>query len=153
VVYALASEGCAVTIHNRTRPRAQRLVEDLGQMDLPGAITWLPADTTLAGLDLDAFDLLVNATSVGMWPDQGTSPWPEELALPARWTVFDLVYNPAETRLLAQARASGATAVGGLSMLVHQGALAFELWTGQRAPLHVMHAAARATLGSKMEGG
>jgi shikimate dehydrogenase len=151
VVYALASEACAVTIHNRTRSRAERLVEDLRRMDLPGAVARLDGETNLSGLDLGAFDLLVNATSVGMWPDQDTSPWPDKLAMPAHWAVFDLVYNPAETRLLAQARASGATAIGGLSMLVHQGALAFELWTGQTAPLDVMHAAASAALGFRME--
>jgi shikimate dehydrogenase len=120
-------------------------------MDLPGAATWLDGEADLTGSDLGAFDLLVNATSVGMWPDQDASPWPEELAMPAHWTVFDLVYNPADTRLLAQARASGATTIGGLSMLVHQGALAFELWTGHKAPLDVMHAAAQAALGFKME--
>lgn len=66
--------------------------------------------------------------------------------MPSHWTVFDLVYNPAQTRLLAQARAAGATAIGGLEMLVQQGALAFELWTGQFPPLDVMRAAARESL-------
>ena len=152
VVYALASEAGHVTLYNRTRFRAERLVEDVGRMNLPGAVTWLAGETGLAGSDMGAFDLLVNATSVGMWPDRDASPWPDKLAMPAHWTVFDLVYNPAETRLLAQARASGATAIGRLSMLVHQGALAFELWTGRTAPLDTMHAAARAALRARTEG-
>jgi shikimate dehydrogenase len=58
-----------------------------------------------------------------------------------------LVYNPEETRLIVQARAAGAKAVGGLAMLVHQGARAFELWTGQEAPVDVMRAAAEQALG------
>jgi shikimate dehydrogenase len=60
---------------------------------------------------------------------------------PAHLTVFDLVYNPLETRLLFQARESGACAIGGLGMLVGQGALAFEMWTGQPAPVEVMMSA------------
>jgi shikimate dehydrogenase len=101
----------------------------------------------LAGLEPDRLDLLVNATPVGQWPDPAPSPWPEALPLPSHWTVFDLVYNPAETRLLARARAAGATPVGGLEMLVQQGALGFHLWTGREAPLEVMRAAARQALG------
>jgi shikimate dehydrogenase len=61
--------------------------------------------------------------------------------------VVDLVYNPAETQLLTQARVAGVTAIGGLGMLVHQGALAFELWTGRPPPIEVMRAAAARALG------
>ncbi len=67
--------------------------------------------------------------------------------MPAHWTVYDLVYNPAETRLLAQAAAAGAAAIGGLGMLVHQGALAFELWTGQAPATDIMRVAAERALG------
>jgi shikimate dehydrogenase len=143
VAYALALESGAVTIHNRTPARAERLAEDLGRLALPGRISWLESEMDLADLDLDAFDLLVNATSLGMWPHAEASPWPEGLAMSAHWTVFDLVYNPADTRLLTQARASGAKPVGGLEMLVYQGALSFSLWTGREAPLAAMRAAAR----------
>jgi shikimate dehydrogenase len=146
VVYALASRGCGVTIHNRSSARARRLADDMQYLGLPGSITWVNSQAGLAALDLGAFALLVNATSVGMWPRTDASPWPEGLVLPSHWTVFDLVYNPAETRLLAQARLSGATPIGGLSMLVHQGALAFALWTGRDAPLEVMRAAACQTV-------
>ncbi|MGC9333775.1 MAG: shikimate dehydrogenase [Anaerolineae bacterium] len=143
VVCALASEGCAVTIHNRSIARARQLVEEMQHLGLEGPITWVQGEVGLARLDLGAFELLVNATSAGMWPRTDASPWPGGLVLPSHWTVFDLVYNPAETRLLARARSAGAKAVGGLEMLVHQGALAFALWTGQDAPVEVMRAAAR----------
>jgi len=81
-----------------------------------------------------------------MWPHSDLSPWQAALPLQSHWAVYDLVYNPEETRLLSQASAAGAKPVGGLSMLVHQGALAFELWTGHSPPVDVMRAAARAAL-------
>jgi len=139
VVYALGQAGCAVIIHNRTAERAVRLCADLGA----GVAAPLAVAPSLTGLDLDAMDLLVNATPLGQWPAADALPWPRSLPLPAHWTVFDLVYNPVETRLLARARAAGATPVDGLEMLVHQGARSFRLWTGREAPLEVMRAAAR----------
>jgi shikimate dehydrogenase len=146
VVYALAQAGCTVAVHNRTVRRAAQLAHHIQHVGVRAPVTEVPVRTTLADLDLARFDLLVNATSVGMWPHTDASPWPETLPLPAHWTVFDLVYNPAETHLLSQARAAGATTVGGLGMLIHQGALAFELWTGQRPPLEVMRIAAQNAL-------
>jgi len=141
VVYALTQVGCEVTIYNRTASRARALAADMA-----GLGRSVSAVATLDELDLGTFGLLVNATSVGMWPDVDASPWPAALPLPGQWTVFDLVYNPAETRLLAQARAAGATTIGGLGMLVYQGALAFELWTGYRPPVALMRAAAERAL-------
>jgi shikimate dehydrogenase len=141
VAYGLTRSGCTVVVHNRTEQRAEHLADRLRKVDLTVHVT-----PDLARLDLGRFDLLVNATSVGMWPRTSASPWPETEPLPPHWTVYDLVYNPAETRLLAQARAARATAVGGLGMLIHQGALAFELWTGEQAPLDVMRNAAQQAL-------
>jgi shikimate dehydrogenase len=146
VVYALAQAGCVVIIHNRTVQRAARLAHHMGNVGVHTAVTWMPSTATLTGLDLTQFDLLVNTTSVGMWPQVDASPWPEMLPMPAHWTVFDLVYNPTETRLLAQARAAGATAVGGMGRLVYQGAMAFERWTGHPAPIETMRAAVQEAL-------
>ena len=143
VVHGLLSAGCQVTVHNRTAARAQALARDVGQ----GRPSVLVAGR-LADLALDTFDLLVNATLVGMAPRAEASPWPEDLSLPVHWIVFDLVYNPPETRLLARARAAGARVLCGLPMLVHQGALAFRLWTGEPPPLEVMDLAARRALAS-----
>jgi shikimate dehydrogenase len=159
VVYALTQAGCTCLAYNRTRERARRLVDELSSPATPGApgvagppgAAGSPTSATvvesLDGLEPDRLDLLVNATPVGQWPDPAPSPWPEALPLPSHWTVFDLVYNPAETRLLARARAAGATPVGGLELLVQQGALGFHLWTGREAPLEVMRAAAHQALG------
>jgi shikimate dehydrogenase len=144
VVYALAQAGCAVAIQNRTEKRATRLAGEMAELGFGSQVVWMHGGPTRA--DLEAFDLLINATSVGMWPQEDASPWPETLPLCSHWTVYDLVYSPQETRLLSLARAAGVTAVGGLGMLVHQGALAFELWTGHSAPIDVMRAAAREAL-------
>jgi shikimate dehydrogenase len=141
VASALAGAACAVTIYNRRPERAVELAKSLG-----GAVAAVPAGVDLAELELTRFDLLVNATPVGMWPAVGACPWPEELPLPARWTVYDLIYNPSQTQLLDRARAAGATTIGGLEMLVHQGALAFALWTSRHAPIAVMRAAATKAL-------
>lgn len=90
--------------------------------------------------------LIVNCTPVGMWPAVDASPWPDGSPLPADAALVDLIYNPSVTRLMARARADGLHATGGLGMLVRQGALSFEMWTGRQAPLDVMTAAARRAL-------
>ncbi len=146
VIYALAQAGCSVTLYNRTVRRATSLVQDMQGARFQPAGSWLIQAASLQDLDLDAYSLLVNTTPVGMWPNVEASPWPEALPMPSHWTVYDLVYNPEDTCLLSRARAAGAVPVRGLGMLVHQGALAFELWTGQAAPVEVMVAAAREAL-------
>lgn len=147
VVYALARSGAPVVLHNRTASRAEKLAHSMLEVDPQASVTWVADGASLADLPLDSFDLLVNTTSVGMWPQIDACPWPETLPMPGRWTVNDLVYNPAQTRLLARAQAAGAATIGGLGMLVHQGALAFEMWTGQAPPAEVMRGAAERALG------
>ena len=80
--------------------------------------------------------LLVNTTSVGLHP--GDPPLFDYDSLPVQALVSDLIYRPAETPLLRAARRRGCSAVNGLGMLVHQGALAFERWTGKPAPVQAM---------------
>jgi len=86
---------------------------------------------------LEKADIVVNATSVGMSPNIDETPIPAKLLKPGL-IVFDIVYNPIKTRLLREAEATGAKTIGGLDMLVWQGVLAFELWTGMKAPVKVM---------------
>jgi shikimate dehydrogenase len=140
VVYALASVGATVAVYNRTATRAESLVGDLAA-SLPGAALRTRPLAALGEIGAEA-ELLVNTTSVGMWPETGASPWPAALPLSPHLTVCDLVYNPPQTLLLAQAQAAGARAIGGLGMLVQQGAAAFEIWTGCRPPAEVMRQAA-----------
>ena len=91
-------------------------------------------------------DLIVNCTPLGMWPQVERNPWPSDVPFPARAVLYDLVYNPPVTSIMRQAQAAGARAVGGLGMLVRQGALAFAAWTGRTPSLDVMTRAARAAL-------
>ncbi|UCC60460.1 MAG: shikimate dehydrogenase [Dehalococcoidia bacterium] len=92
-------------------------------------------------------DLLVNCTPIGMKHSttEGRSPIEADL-IPKGALVYDLVYNPLETVLMKAARESGAHALHGLSMLVYQGAAAFELWTEREAPIDIMMDAARKSL-------
>jgi len=140
VAHALAEAGARqVRIYNRTLARARDLCREMAKFH--GDVRFesgSPDDLAAIG---DDTDLLVNTTSVGMWPDTEVSPWPRDLPIPGQLTVCDLVYNPPETLFLSQARVVGAETVGGLGMLVHQGAVAFELWTGRPAPLAIMRAA------------
>jgi shikimate dehydrogenase len=107
-------------------------------------VDWLPASlqtaTELAGL-------IVNSTTLGMLHSAGEHQSPlDGVRVPAGVLVADLVYNPQRTPLLLAAEAAGARALGGLPMLVYQGAEAFRLWTGVGAPVAVMMDAARRAL-------
>ncbi|MEA3345480.1 MAG: shikimate dehydrogenase [Chloroflexota bacterium] len=146
VAYALASSGAAVTILNRTLSRAESLVADLISFFPRADAEARPYSPASLRQEAQSADLLVNATPLGMWPQVDRSPWPDEVPMLPSLTVFDVVYNPPETKLMRQARSAGAQAIGGLGMLVRQGATAWELWTGQEAPVEVMAAAAKAAL-------
>lgn len=126
--------------------RAERLVEDLGGQ---GETVLRAVATTEEHLRaaVAGCQLLVNCTPIGMRhsKDEHDLPMPSEL-IPARALVFDIIYNPLETRFLAEAKRRGARTLGGLSMLVYQGAASFELWTGVQPPLDVMFEAAREAL-------
>jgi shikimate dehydrogenase len=90
--------------------------------------------------------LIVNCTPLGMTPNTLASPWLAGTPFPPSAFVYDLVYNPAVTQLTRDAQQAGLRAATGLGMLVEQGALAFELWTGQAAPRLTMRHAAEAAL-------
>jgi shikimate dehydrogenase len=147
-VYALhAMSAAAVSVFNRTAERAERLAADLRPhvAGLEVAVYALH-DADQLQTTLERADLLVNATSVGMWPAVDASPLPADVDLPPHIVTFDMVYNPQRTCLLQQAGRSGARTIGGLDMLVGQGAAAFQLWTGRTPPVELMHQAALAWL-------
>jgi len=98
--------------------------------------------------DPAGWDLLVNATPVGTSPDVGASPLPEGYLFHDGGLVYDLVYNPPQTKLLADAARAGCRTIGGLDMLVAQAQAQFEWWTGQRPADRVMRDAALARLQS-----
>ena len=95
---------------------------------------------------LNTADILVNATSVGMSPNISETPVPAGLLKPGL-VVFDIVYNPVKTRLRQDAEEAGVRTIGGLDMLVWQGALPFELWTGLQPPFGLMKEEALKALG------
>jgi shikimate dehydrogenase len=147
VVYALADVGAHVTILNRTEARAHALAEEFAHVHPEVEPRSGPLTANAVRREAKGVDLVVNATTLGMWPKVELSPWPEEVAYPGHAFCFDLVYNPRETQLMRQARAAGAGASDGLGMLVHQGAEAFGLWTGTEPPIDTMYAACTAVLG------
>jgi len=148
VVFGLLQANARDVLVLDTQPQqAQSLLTDLGGDGAP--LRTAPLSTETLVESARAAELLVNATPVGMSPRIDASIWPDAVSFPAYLTVFDLVYNPQETQLLRQARAAGAAAIDGLDMLVRQGAIAFELWTGQPAPFDVMRAACERALGQR----
>jgi shikimate dehydrogenase len=121
VVYALANDGWNVTVAARRSEQAQELAEQFTNVKT----------AEFNFLALDNFQLLVNTTPLGMTPNIDQSPLPEEISLSPDAMIYDLVYNPRETKLVRDARAQGLSATTGLGMLVEQAALAFEIWTGK----------------------
>ena len=147
VAFALLSAGVAcLVISNRTLNRTEALAESLrsdgaagGDQGKVRVASW--------GVAPGDVDLIVNTTSIGMRhsADEGQSPL-DASQIPPQALLFDLVYNPSETPLVAAARMAGGRTIGGLSMLVYQGAISFEIWTGRQPPLDVMLEAARKAL-------
>jgi shikimate dehydrogenase len=120
---------------NRTASKATALAAELRERH--------PALHVMEGYPHCEVDLVLNATSLGL---HTADPLPLDLdrfPLPDTRAVFDMVYRPAETALLARAREAGCRAANGLHMLLHQGTRAFELWTGQAPPVDVMREALR----------
>ena len=145
LAFSLAKTAERITILNRTASKAESLAEDVrhttGATVIHGKL-----DSSTLGKETASINLLVNTTSVGMNPRSEETPMEARFLRPDM-VVFDIVYSPLETRLLREARAVGAKHVGGLMMLVHQGAQAFELWTGKKAPIPTMTEALRSVLG------
>ena len=137
--------GCAsLWIANRTRANLDELMALLAP--LAGAAVLRGFDPAAAGeAGLPSGAVVVNATSAGL---KSTDPLPINLGmLPVPRAVYDMIYNPAETAFLKEARSRHVPAANGLSMLVHQGARALEIWTGRPVPVDAMAAAAKAAMG------
>lgn len=149
---ALALSSCGVTevaIANRTLERATRLAEIISTHGTEVDAMSLTDSTGTLVRKAGESDLIVNCTTLGMkyGLDEHSSPMRSE-QIPATALVFDLVYNPIETPLLREAKRAGAATLGGLAMLVYQGAASFEMWTGKKAPVEIMLKVAKEALGS-----
>jgi shikimate dehydrogenase len=129
IAFGLQEKGAEPVILNRTVSRAEALASGLkcrfGPIELVETLS---------------FDLVINATSVGMSPRAESTPLNKAVLRDV--LVFDTVYNPLKTRLIREAEERGCPTVTGLEMFVNQAALQFELWTGQKAPLDLMRSVA-----------
>jgi shikimate dehydrogenase len=147
IAFALAEARAArVLIWNRSAARAVRLAAGVQAAGADASAVEDPATAP-------PYDCVVNCTSIGMHggPDPGGIPL-AVATIPAGALVADIVYAPEVTPLLAAAQAAGHPVLGGLPMLIYQGALAFELWTGVHAPVDVMFEAARRALATGARG-
>ncbi len=144
IAFALAEARAAhISIVNRSPERALKLAADV-------AVTGAEVRAAAGEPDLSRYDCIVNCTSLGMrgGPAPGELPCAIGAARPGALAV-DIVYTPAQTPFLTAAAAAGLKTLGGLPMLIYQGALAFELWTGVHAPVEVMFEAARKALAAR----
>jgi len=125
IAFGLKEKGCQVTIANRSLERGKRLAQEIdGDLrELP-----LPAEERIQA------DIVINATSVGMPPDEGQSPI-SYAQLRKGMLVMDIVYHPLRTKLLGEAEEKGCGVIDGLEMLARQGAAQFQIWTGREAAI------------------
>ena len=132
IVYALVNHGWSVSIAARRMEQAHQLAASFTNYPL------LITNLTLSSVELLTTSLIVNTTPVGMAPKIDQSPWPEELPFPPQAGIYDLVYNPSQTKFVRDACRRGLSATNGLGMLIEQAALSFEIWTGQKPSRDVM---------------
>lgn len=127
--FGMLEAGADIVLCSRTPERGQRLAEDLG-------CQWCPLDQ----IDMLKGQVLINATSVGMAPQDGISPVPQDVV--GRYdVVMDIVYAPLQTQLLKDSQMAGCKVINGLEMLLYQGMSQFELWTGCTPPEEEMRQA------------
>ncbi|MCJ7613828.1 shikimate dehydrogenase [Candidatus Bathyarchaeota archaeon] len=139
IAYQAAQDVEELVILNRTLEKAKKLAESLKSFG--AKVKGGTLSPEVLKTELSTADILVNATSVGMHPDIDSNPVPSDI-LRSDLCVMDIIYNPLETKLVADAKAAGAKVVSGIEMLIYQGAVAFEIWTNCPAPVEVMRAAA-----------
>jgi shikimate dehydrogenase len=134
IAFYLDVEGAKVTLANRTKERAAQLAAKLSNADAIGLDVELKEQ-------IKASDILINATSVGMHPHEDATLVNADM-MHQDLVVFDIVYNPTETRLLKEAKRAGVKKiVDGVKMLVYQGAASFKIWTKEEPPIEVMEKA------------
>jgi len=131
VAFELAKDN-NITIVNRTLERAKLLAEEISRK--------LNRSVDYGDLNVDVgnYEIVIHTTPVGMYPHINAEPVIDVNNIRSDMVVMDLIYNPRETVLLREAKKRGAKAINGIGMLVYQGALAFEIWTGVKPDVEVM---------------
>lgn len=141
-VWALISQGAeAVTIVNRTRSRALKIKSDFFKSKGKTGLRVLAPDSPEIGTVLSGANLIVNATSLGLKKSDALPvdfKWVPKATRNRKILFYDLIYRPAKTRFLDSARKKGHRILNGSGMLLYQGAKAFEIWTGKKAPVSEM---------------
>lgn len=127
IAYGVKERGADLTIYNRTPERARELADAVG----------VKARSLDALNDIKSVDIIINATSVGMHPNETETPLDRQF-ITDKQVVLDVVYVPYETRLLREAKQQGAQVVHGSEMLLHQGIAQFKLYTGHDVPEDMM---------------
>jgi shikimate dehydrogenase len=144
-VAALAHYGATILLANRTHDRAQALADEFNNRR--GSVSAVSFDELCRG----DWDVFINTTSVGMFPNVDETPfWDRRPPFSAKTIVFDTVYNPMQTRLLTQGQSLGARTISGVEMFVRQAAAQFETWTGLPAPEAVMRRVIADRLGTPL---
>jgi shikimate dehydrogenase len=130
----LAAEKVAeLFLVNRTVSKAEEIASEIKKQ--------FPSVKISVGYPKANVDLILNATSLGLKPEDGSPLDEKQFSLKQTCAVYDMIYQPAETKLLVATRTAGCKTANGIGMLVQQGARAFEIWTGQPAPVAVMRRA------------
>lgn len=142
IAATLAARGSRIIITGRNGERIRGLAAALHPEEPARPVELNALESGL----METVDIIINTTPVGMAPHEDGIPVPDDLLL-AHHVVFDIVYAPHETRLLTAARSRGCVVVHGIEMLLHQGVLQFELWTGLTAPVEAMRQAIFSHLG------
>jgi len=146
IAHTLIEEVEELVVLNRTVSVAEKLAETLkhkfGKKIIVNSLS-----PEIIGEKISNSDILLNTTSVGMKNNTDQRSLIVLDCLRPDLTVMDIVYNPLETRLIKDAKAAGAKVISGVEMLIYQGAAAFEIWTGHKAPVQVMRKAALEQLG------
>jgi shikimate dehydrogenase len=132
ILVSLANNNANITLSNRTKQKAIDIIKELN-------INCKILDYNPESLkqELQTTDIIVNTTSLGMHPHEDKSPIPKELLKPNH-IIFDVVYNPLETKLIKDAKEAGCKTISGVNMLVHQGAQSLRIWLGINPPIAAM---------------
>jgi shikimate dehydrogenase len=151
IAFSLAEEVGELAILNRAAEKAEELAEAL-ERTLNTKVVGGSLSPDAIAKNLQDSDVLINATSVGMHPEANQSIVQPQW-LKSDLTVMDIIYNPVETKLVKDAKAAGAKVISGVEMLIYQGAVSFEIWTGHSAPIEVMRRAALNKLQAQVKAG
>ena len=147
ISFALTEKIDEIFISNRTEEKAIKLAKELHHKTKIKAVGKDMSEKTLRTL-VDSVDILINTTPIGMYPKIDVSPISKDL-LDENLFIFDIIYNPLQTRLLKDAKEIGSKTLNGLDMFINQGALAFEWWTGKKPNVKLMKENIIEQLGNK----